>query len=383
MLGRVTPGNVSPYTGAIVPVIAELVEVERSMGWLLGESWLRRWVQRDGADGRLLPLLLCGGLVLGAGTELVLATHMVSSSVWAAERVRVGQQFGLVYAPLSIARELKTFEKHGLQIEWRQVGSGGAINEALISGQIDIGFMGIPPFLVGWDKGVPWKVAVGFNEVPVVLVTYRADLRTLSDIGPNDRIAVPSPGSVQHILLSMAAKQQLGNAHALDDQVVAMSHPDGAAALLSRRGIAAHFTTPPYAFDELSQPGFHTLLTDHQAFGGRFSFNIGAVTRQFYEGRPKAYQAFIDALAEAMQWLESNKRAAAKILAPEFNLSEEKTYEYLTWEGVRFTPEVCGLMKYARFMYEQGYIRHMPSRLSDIAWPNVVSLLTPEEKALW
>ena len=72
-------------------------------------------------------------------------------------RLRVAQQFGLGYAALTIADELGLFEKYvpGLQVTWMQLGSGGAINEAFIAGEIDVAVMGIPPFLIGWDKGIP------------------------------------------------------------------------------------------------------------------------------------------------------------------------------------------------------------------------------------
>lgn len=332
---------------------------------------------------RSLPVLMLAvamALALMVLAAPALTVSRVLGAAQPAEKIRIAQQFGLVYAPLSIARELKIFEKHGLQVEWRQLGSGAAVNEALIAGQVDVGFMGIPPFLIGWDKGVPWKVAVGFAEVPIVLVTYREDIKSLADFTSKDKIALPSPGSVQHLLLGMAAKRELGNAQALDSLLVAMAHPDGMAALLARRDITAHFTTPPYAFELLSRPGFHAVLTDQQAFGGRFSFNVGVVTQQFHDSRPRAYRQLVAAITEAMNWLETHKKEAAPILAPEFNLSTDKTYAYLTWPGVRYTVEVRGLMKFARFMHENGFIRRLPASLDDLAWENVAALVPPGEE---
>jgi len=58
----------------------------------------------------------------------------------------------------------------------------------------------------------------------------RSSIKSLKDFKPTDKIALPSPGSVQHILLAMAAEKELGSASALDQNLVAMAHPDGAAA---------------------------------------------------------------------------------------------------------------------------------------------------------
>ena len=139
----------------------------------------------------------------------ILFAITISNFTVAAEpmpEIKIAGQFGLVYAPLTIAEKLHIFEKNGLKPVWKEYGSGAAVREALISGEADVGFMGIPPFLIGWEKGCPWKVAMGFVVVPVGLVTNNPKIKSLKDFKPDDKIAVPSPGSVQHILLAMAAE---------------------------------------------------------------------------------------------------------------------------------------------------------------------------------
>ena len=157
---------------------------------------------------KLFLVLLC--LLLITGSTL---TPMLYAAA-RAEELKIAGQFGLVYAPLMVARKLKIFERYGLKPVWKEYGSGGAVREALVSGEVDVGFMGIPPFLIGWDKGCQWKVACGFVVIPVGLVTYDPNIKSLKDFKPDDKIAVPSPGSVQHILLAMAAEQELGSPNA-------------------------------------------------------------------------------------------------------------------------------------------------------------------------
>ena len=310
--------------------------------------------------------LLVGGLsVSGFGPALAAATN----------EIRIAGQFGLVYAPLMIAKKLQIFEKYGLRPVWKEYGSGAAVREGLVSGEVDVGFMGIPPFLIGWDKGCPWKAALGFVVIPVGLVTYDSSIKSLKDFKSTHKIALPSPGSVQHILLAMAAEKELGSASALDQNLVAMAHPDGAAALISKRGIAAHFTTPPYLFEELSQPGFHTVVDDIEAFGQPFSFNVGVASEKFHDRNPVAYACFVAAVSEAMAWINTNKKEAADILAPEFGLTPEKTYTYMTWPGMDYTTAPYGLLGFADFMQEAGYISNAPKDLSEIAWENLLAFV--------
>jgi NitT/TauT family transport system substrate-binding protein len=300
--------------------------------------------------------------------------------------LRIAQQFGLGYAALTIADELNLFEKYlpGLQVEWLQLGSGGAINEAFIAGEIDVAVMGIPPFLIGWDKGIPWRVASGMCIMPLSLQTYNADINSLTDFGPNDKIAYPAPGSIQHILLSMAAEKQLGSPTALDDIGVAMSHPDAAAALMNQKDITGHFTSPPYNFQELSQEGIHTVVDGTEAFGSEFTFLVAVASQDLYDNNPQAYAAFVMGIAEASDYINQHPTEAAAILAPSFGLDEETTLKYLTWPGMDYVTTPLGLMGFSDFMLNAGYIGKVPASISDVAYPNVVAAVgqqsgTPSE----
>lgn len=62
-------------------------------------------------------------------------------------------------------------------------------------------------------------------------------------------------------LLVMVAEKELGNVRALDMNIVAIAHPDGANALISGTGgITAHFTSPPYIFEELKSENIHQVV---------------------------------------------------------------------------------------------------------------------------
>lgn len=289
------------------------------------------------------------------------------------EVIRVAKQFGLVYAPLMVAEKKDFFAKYGLKVEWLTLGSGGAIREALASNQLDAAFMGIPPFLIGWDKGLPAKICAGYVVSPTSLVTYDPNIKSIKDFKPEHKIALPSPGSIQHILLAMALEKEVGNANALDDNLVALPHPDGAQAMIAKKDVVAHFTTPPYLFEELAQPGYHVVLDGFEAFGGDFNFNVGLVTKEYHDNNPKGYAAFVMGLYDAMNWVNEHKEETAEILAPEFQLDKETLLEYLKADGMNYTTAPYGLMGFAEFMEKAGYISKVPEKLSDIAWENVLS----------
>ena len=321
-------------------------------------------------------VLVLSAILLSACSSTAAAPAAAEASA-PVTTLRVAQQFGLGYAALTIADELNLFEKYlpGLQVEWLQLGSGGAINEAFIAGEIDVAVMGIPPFLIGWDKGIPWRVASGMCIMPLSLQTYKENINSLADFGPDDKIAYPAPGSIQHILLSMAAERQLGSPTALDDIGVAMAHPDAAAALMNEKDISGHFTSPPYNFQELSQEGIHTVVDGTEAFGSEFTFLVAVASEDLYENNPQAYAAFVMGIADASDYINQHPQEAAAILAPSFGLDEETTLKYLTWPGMDYVTTPLGLMGFSDFMLNAGYIEKVPESISDIAYPNVVAAI--------
>lgn len=289
------------------------------------------------------------------------------------DKVTIALQFGLGYAPVQIMKEKGLMEKYlpGVDVEWKQLGTGPVIRDAMVTGQVDIGFMGISPFLIGWDKGADWKIATASGSQPLGLVTYKDNIQNISDFSDTDKIATPAVASIQHILLSMAAEDRLGDARAFDNIMVSLTHPDAAASLLSKKDVTAHFASPPYLFNELDDKDIHQVLSGEEAFGGEFTFIFGVATEKFHAANPPAYAAFIAAFNEAITFINNNPREAAKILAPQYTLSEDETYRFLTWEGTNYSSTPYGIMAFADFMHQSGYIDKMPENITAVAFENI------------
>jgi len=288
-------------------------------------------------------------------------------------KISIAEQYGLAYAPIQIMKENKIMEKNleGVEISWKQLGNTAAIREAMLADNLDAGFMAIPPFLIGWDKGMEWRIASGLSSSPIGLVTHRDDIKSIKDFTENDRIALPQPGSVQHILLSMACEREFSEASKLDNLLVTMKHPDGMSALLTKKDITAHFTSPPYIFKELEQEGMHQVISGDEAMGKEFTFIVGVTTNKFHDENPVVYEAFIKSLHEAMEFIENNPQEAAEMLAPKYNLSVEEVLKYITWEGMDYTKNIKGIYEFKDFMLRNDYISKSFKDINDILWEDV------------
>ena len=230
-------------------------------------------------------------------------------------KIRVGYQFGLVYAPILLMKELDLLKRYSPNVsaEYSRVASGSVIRDQVIAKQLDIGVLGPPPFMTGWQH-LNWKYLVGTGIFPYQLVTWRPDIKTLKDFKPEDKIAVPGPSSLQSILLAMGAKKYLGDAKALAKNVISLPHPDAAAAVLSKNPtVAAHFANIPLLFKELDAGYIHVVLDGFDAFGGKFMSPLAFAAPDFAERNPQGMALFIAAYNDAVAMI--NVEPATAFLA--------------------------------------------------------------------
>lgn len=294
---------------------------------------------------RVVPFLfLCAPALLGARGQKE-------------KTFTVAEQFGLAYAPLQVMARMGYLEEMepDWEIRWVRLGNTAAIWEGVLSGRVDAGFLGIPPFLISRDRGLEWKIIGGLSQSPLGLVVRDDPSLTLASLGIRHRIALPQPGSIQHILLAMFLDREFGDPSRLDSSLVSLNHPDGMTALLSG-SLDGHFTSPPFLFEETEQEGFSLLLTGEEAMGEPFTFIVGAVTEDFYQRNRAFCRSYGKALDRAIDFINTHPDETVALLAPLYSLEEERLYDYLYRRGMVFEREVRGLDRFIKFMEDQGMI---------------------------
>jgi NitT/TauT family transport system substrate-binding protein len=280
----------------------------------------------------------------------------------------IAEQFGLAYAPVQIMKA-KGFLNDRLtnyNIQWVKLGNASAIRESIIAGELDVGFVGIPPFIIGYDHQTPWKIISGLSEAPLGLMSSDKKINSLKDIDQQTKIALPQPGSIQHILLQMAAKKEFNNPKKFDQQLVTMNHPDGMNALLATNEIRLHFTSPPYLFMEQENKALTLLLEGKEAFGGEFTFIVGVSNEAFFNNT-EAYQAMNEAIERSISFIEDNPEETIEILSDYYDYDQSTLRDYLYHRGIQFNDEIKGLEQFIEFMYETQMIDH-PYDVEKLQW---------------
>lgn len=285
-----------------------------------------------------------------------------------AEALTIAYQYGLAYAPMTIMQEQGLIEKNydgELEVEWLNLNSGSAINEGVLSGDIDVANMGVGPFITGVTAGIPYKMYSTIAAQPHKLMTNNDSINSLEDITSDNKIALVNIGSIQHILLGMMAKEQLGDAHALDNNLVAMAHPDGMTALLSG-SVDCQLTTSPYIFMEAEEEGIHEVAGLSDVWPDGNAFIVGLVSDDLVENHPDVYEAVVAATEEAMDFLNDHQEEAAAILCEKEDVTAETMLEWMQDPGCAFDMKLPGVMDMAEFMAEAEFIEEAPESFEAI-----------------
>ncbi len=295
-----------------------------------------------------------------------------------AKQLRIVKQPGLGYLQLIVMREQKSLEKRlpGVEVEWRQLTSGPVIRDAMVAGQMDIGSGGVGPFIQAIDKGIDWKALGALNEMPLYLNCARADVKSLKDVKPADRIAMPAIGSIQHVVLQMQAEKDLGDPKRLNQQIVAMAHPDATAAILSKREITCHLSSPPFQYEQLRDPGIQKVFDSYQAAGGPHTFNLAWASDKWVKANPRLVRAFVDSLKEATDFINANPAEAARlyVASEKAKSTPEQILDIMKQDGIKYTMTPAGLIRFATYMQKIGMIKAVPASWRDYAFEHLHAL---------
>jgi NitT/TauT family transport system substrate-binding protein len=289
----------------------------------------------------------------------------------APSRITIAYQPGLGYAPLILMKQRRTLEAQfpGLQVEWRVLASGTPITNGVINGDIQIGAVGVGPMLVGWARGVNWKVIAPLNEADLWLMATKREIRTIGDLRGR-RIATPTRTSIQAVILRKMAEARLGNAQALDGGLIDMDHPDGMQALLTGQ-IDAHFTSPPFQFQERAR-GAHIVGRSINYFGAH-TFLVTVMTQQFYNQYPRFARAFYNNVVRMETLIKRNPAYVGGVLSRDAggNPTANQFRGWLTNRALNWTTRPRGLMRTAFFMRRTNQISRMPGSWRELVFPPV------------
>jgi NitT/TauT family transport system substrate-binding protein len=322
---------------------------------------------------------------------LTLTLFAAATAAAQVPEIRFARQFSMGYLQFNVMERHHLVEKHAkaagipeVKVVWATFNSPAAMNDALLSGSVDIVSGGVPGLLTIWARTQGTANAVkgvtAFSSQPILLNTRSPTIKSITDYTEKDKIAVPAVKvSVQAMMLQMAAAKQWGQANfaKLDPLTVGMTPPDATIALLSDSSeITSVFSVPPFQYQQLEKSGVHTVLNSTEVFGGPHTFTVAWTSSQFRDKNPALYKALVAAFQEATDMLNKDVKPAAQYWIDDVKskLTVDKVAAIATGKDVRWTMAPESTVKYAEFMHAVGTIRVKPASWKDLFFPEIHAL---------
>ena len=328
---------------------------------------------------RVARLIACVALVFASTTARAEVKEVV-----------LGQQFGSVFLPAMAMENNKLVEKHlaaagmaDVKVTWAKLGGPAALNDALLSGTLHFVCQGVPSMAVIWDRtrtGIGVKALGAIASNNIWLNTRNPGIKSVKDFTEKDRIAMPSLRvATQAVLMQIASEKiwGLGNHGKLDHILVAIPHPEALAAVLNPVGeINTHFATSPFHEAEI-KAGLRTITTAYEIMGGPTTGLNFSSSEKFRSENPKVFAAVNAAYIEAFEWVNADKRRAAKLyieMTKEKKLTEDELTQSYTSGDIEFTRVPSRVGQFVEFMHKVGSVKTKPASWRDLYFPEAHNL---------
>jgi NitT/TauT family transport system substrate-binding protein len=312
--------------------------------------------------------------VLLAAAVALLQTASTSRAFAEADELRVSRGYSVLYLPQMMMQKYQLIEKQtrklGLgdtKIVWRVLDGGNVINDALLAAALDNAAVGTPGFLILWSKalGNPAAEVGGLSAIsstPMYLNTTNPNIKSLSDFGPGDKIAVAGiKSSLPAGILQMMAAHEFGpqNYAQLDNLTVSIPYPDATTAMLGGRSeIDAHVASPPFSFIELDNPNIRRVANSADILGD-MTLVMSATPKRFHDANPQLCKAYVAALDEANHLIADDPQAAANTYneISTTKVPNAMMLRILGEKDTHFLSRPSGIVRWASFMKTIGLIK--------------------------
>ena len=231
------------------------------------------------------------------------------------------------HIPSYIAMDQGIFKKHGLDAKYVSM-SGKALLNAGIAEQID--YVPIPG---GGSqaalKGAPITYLVGQSLISQWTITAHKSIKTVQDL-KGKIIGLGRPGSADYDEADIVLSKNFGMEPGKDYKVISFRGEAERIAAMINGDIHAGLLTFPHAA-KAKLAGFKVVLKTGQylpRIGGSFW-----VHNDYLKANRATAKAFIHAMAEAAEYMESNKEGSVDVIQKYFAMKDRREAEGV-WEEV-------------------------------------------------
>ena len=229
--------------------------------------------------------------------------------------VRIGY-LSTLYHTSHLLRQLRWVEEDlGVECRWTLYGTGPEMVDAFQEGDIDVGYIGLPPAMIGMARGVP-LACVGGGHVEGTVMVAGPSFRSLDESDGNHafleqfrrrRVGIPAAGSIHDVIF----RAQLMDHSVAGVEVVNYPWADLIPYLLRRGEVDAAVGTPPLAVLCERECGTRTVIPPEALWP--FNPSYGVVVRKGMLGEKGLIEGFLHLHEKACNLIRGSPERAARL----------------------------------------------------------------------
>ncbi len=261
--------------------------------------------------------------------------------------------------------------------------AGPKLIQALLTGEIDLGYIGPVPAINGYivsNKGLQ-IIAGAANEGAILVAAKGTNIKNVADLDGR-KVAVPQLAATQDLTL-----RRLMKGAGLKDAsrggtvtVVPAENPD-ILTLIAKGEVDAALVPEPWGSRIVKETGADVVLEADQLWDdGSYATTVVIATTKFLEEQPELVEKWLAAHVELTERINNDPETYKQVFNKQFEILTQKSlpqdvlgssFERLL---VTYDPEVSSIQKFATLMADTGYLKQKPdiSQLFNLAPLNKV-----------
>lgn len=259
-------------------------------------------------------------------------------------------------------------KRMSVEAEWRLFPTGPAMIKAFDKGDLDIGYIGLPPAMIGIARGLAIKCVAG-GHMEGTVFTAKKDFKTVNEIGSAKEtlkqfkgkiIGTPSKGSIHDVIIrNFLEKFELQN----DVAVKNFAWADQILEAMEDNEVEGGVGTPPLAVLASRLLNAKVILPPNAMWPHNPSYGIVATTAMI-KSSSSLVEDFIRLHEEACNLIRRQPKEAAEIAANSLGMIDRD----FIFEVYKISPKYCASLSeeymdsslaFVPFLQKTGYISNV------------------------
>ncbi len=304
------------------------------------------------------------------------------------QKIRIGHLSTAYHTNFILMNDKEFHEEFGKMVKWTLYGTGPSMVKAFEKGELDIGYMGLPPAIIGIDNGIPIKCIAGGHVEGTLMI---ADDRNKS-LGKNSKIkeilnqfkgkkiGVPSKGSIHDVILRYYL-QKFG----FQDEIDIKNYQQAEfIALDMKKGLLeAGVGTPSLAVFSSTILNTHIIIPPDKLWPYNPSYGI-FFHEKFIEHVPEMLLRFLEYHKRASSLLRENPIEAIKVISESLKVLTPNYIKSI----IEISPKYCvalpdsmvnSTMKFVKSLHHLNYIKR-ELEIEEIFNFDFIRIIHPEKE---